>query len=309
MRKPLFVLMAFLLVALVGVASAHIPAPNDGGKEVYLIFEIPDADIADIDLRDGSIEDWLDVVGDAQLSAEQFHSAPDIGDGAQYDPADFEFRIWLGWNQTGNHVWYAQEAVDNVYINEYAGGSLGDLWRHDAIELMLDGDHGGGQYQFAPDEEAGITQEDADLINNSHAQQYVAIAEAPDNKKVGYLGKGQDWVNALPYADAGGAAFGENPTTTVIEFYVTPFDRLVWDNPGDSEPSPLFPNKIIGFQISVPDFDTEPSVYRGFHTLSGQASTFRYAERFVDGRLIGSGDSPTAAKADSWGRIKASFDE
>ena len=65
----------------------------------------------------------------------------------------------------------------------------------------------------------------------------------------------------------------------------------------------------MSFQISVPDFDTEPSDYKAFHTLTGQAATWRYAERFADGRLVGAGGEVTAVENDSWGRIKASFGE
>jgi len=54
----------------------------------------------------------------------------------------------------------------------------------------------------------------------------------------------------------------------------------------------------------MPDFDTAPQAYRGYHNPSGQAATFRYAERFVDGRLIGSGGA-TAVADQSW----ASFND
>ena len=145
------------------------------------------------------------------------------------------------------------------------------------------------------------------LINSRQAQQYVAIADAPDGRHVGYLGSGSDWVNALPYADGGGGTTGESPAVSVMEFFVTPFDNLIYNSPGDSEASDLVPGKIIGFQISVPDMDEAPSVYKAFHTLTGQAATWRYAERFADGRLIGAGGGGTAVEDNSWGRIKASF--
>ena len=98
------------------------------------------------------------------------------------------------------------------------------------------------------------------------------------------------------------------PTTTIIEFFVTPFDDLIWNSPDDSVASPLFDGKIIGFQISAQDMDEGPSDYRAFHTLSGQAATWRFAERFVDGRLVGVGGDGTAVEEDSWGRIKAVFE-
>jgi hypothetical protein len=301
MKKTLMALLAVgLLCGLIGTADAHI------GDKIYLIFEIPDADLADIDLRDVSVGDWEDVVGDASLVTTDFFQDPTVGEGAQYDPADLDYRIWLGWNSTGSHLYLAMERIDNVYINEYAGGELGQLWRHDSIEFMLDGDHTGGDYTGSAD--PNWTEEEQKLNNNRTAQQYVAIADAPDGRHVGYLGAGADWVNALPYADGGGGSIGEGPTTSIMEFYVTPFDDLIWNSPDDSRASALFGGKLIGFQISAPDFDTAPSNYRAFHTLTGQAATWRYAERFADGRLVGAGGA-TAVESNSWGRIKASLGE
>ena len=299
LMKRLYGLVAMgLIVGLTSGASAHI------GEQVYLLFEVSEADLADIDLRDASIADWEDVIGDASLVTTDFFQDPTVGDGAQYDPADLDYRIWLGWNGNAGTIWMGMERIDNVYINEYAGGDLGSLWRQDAIEFMLDGDHTGGDYTGSADE--NWTDEEKDLNNNRTAQQYVAIGDSPDGRHVGYLGKGTEWVNSLPYADGGGGSVGDGPTTTIIEFFVTPFDDLIWNSPDDSVPSPLFDGKIIGFQISAQDMDTGPSEYRAFHTLSGQAATWRYAERFVDGRLVGTGE--TAVEEDSWGRIKAAFE-
>jgi len=300
MRKSLLSLIAAGLIGgMSGTAGAHI------GDNIYLLYEIADADVADIDIFDQSVTDWEDVVGDASLVATDFYQDPTVGDGAQYDPADLDYRIWLGWNASTTTVHMAMERVDNVYVNEYAGGDLGQLWRHDAIELMLDGDHTGGDYTSGADPE--WTEEEQLLNGNRTAQQYVSVADTPDGRHVGYQGAGSDWVNALPYADGGGGSVGEGPTTSIFEFYVTPFDDLIWNSPDDSKKSNLVDGAIIGFQISVPDFDTEPSAYRAFHTLSGQAATWKYAERFVDGRLVGAGGG-TAVESDSWGRIKASVE-
>ena len=288
-----------MALGLASGASAHI------GDKIYLIFEIPDADRASIDLKDGSVADWEDVVGDPSLVATDFYADPTVGEGAQYDPADLDYRIWLGWNSTDSILYLAQERVDNVYINTYPGGNVGDLWSYDSVEFMLDGDHTGGDYTGSAD--VNWTADEQKLNNNRTAQQYLGIATSPDGKTVGYLGAGAGWVNELPYADGGGGATGEGPTTTVMELYVTPFDDLIWNSPGDSKPSALASGKIIGFKLSIPDFDTAPQAYRAFHTLTGQAATWRYAERFADGRLVGSG--VTAVESETWGRVKASFDK
>jgi len=299
MKKTFLAILAVSLVmSLASGAGAHI-----GGK-IYNWYEIADADLASIDLRDGSIADWENTVGDPSLSATDFYFDPTVGDGAQYDPADLNFRIWMGWNQTGNHAYMAMERVDDVYVNEYAGGSPGDFWKYDGLEFMVDGDHTGGDYTGSAD--PLWTAEEQKLNNNRTAQQYLGLGDSPDGVAVGYLGAAADWITALPYADGYGKTVGQGPATTILEIYVTPFDDLIWNSPADSKASVMAPGKIVGFQISCPDWDV-PGTYHAFATLSGQASTWRYAERFVDGRLIGAGVDPSAVENDSWGRIKASF--
>jgi len=299
MRKSLVGLIAIGLVCgLTSGASAHI------GEDVYLLFEYSAADLADIDLSDGSIEDWEDVIGEPAFLPTDMYADPTVGDGAQYDPADLDYRIWLGYNGASGHMWFAMERVDNVYFGrEYDGSSP---WNYEAIECMLDGDHTGGDYTGSANPD--WTAEEQTLNNNRHAQQYIAVADDPSGRHVFYLGAGAEWVNDVPYADGGGISIGDGPTESVIEFYCTPFDDLIWDSPADSKATPLTDGKIIGFQISCPDTDQGPGQDRAFHTISGQAATWRYAERFVDGRLVGAGGA-TAVEDNSWGRIKASLSE
>lgn len=303
MRKSLFgLLAAAFVVTMAGNAQAHIEV--DGSP--FLLFEMTDAELGAIDIRDGSLDDWDAQFGVPSLVATDFFADPTVGDGAQYDPNDLDFRIYLGWTRAsrGNHIYVALERVDNVYINEYEGGNPGSLWTQDSIEFMVDGDHTGGQYGgWAA---ADYSEEELKLINNGQAQQYLGIPESPDGQVVGYLGAGTAWVNLPPYADGGGAAVGTNPTVSVVEWFLTPFDNCIWNDPQGSVQSSLTPDKIIGFQISIPDFDTEPRAYHAFHTLSGQAETFRYAERFVDGILVGA-DVGTAVEQSSWAEIKSSF--
>jgi hypothetical protein len=301
MRKTLLaVLMLTLTLGLASGAYAHI------GSEVFLFFEIADEDAAEIDFDDGTLDDWADLVGDPSVEATDFFADPGVGDGAPYDPADMDYRIWFGWNSTSSTIWGAMERTDDVYVNEYDGD--GAMWRWDsAIELMLDGDHSGGEYGFNATNCEGCTEEELFLVNNRSAQQFLGIAESPDGRYVGYLGAGSEWVNALPYADGGGAAFGDSPVTSIMEMFVTPFDNLIYNDPAASEASVLTSGKIVGFQISVPDYDVA-GTYHAFHTLTGQTATWRYAERFADGRLIGLGGAGTAVEESSWGRLKATFE-
>lgn len=310
MKKSLVLLLAgCFAVALSSNASAHI------GTKVYPIYELPTSDLPD--LHDGSLTDWEDVLPGASLDQNEF--APlNVADGAAINPADLAYRAFFAWNSASSHVLMAIERVDDKYVNTYAGGDLINLWQYDSIEFMLDGDHSGGAYNGF--DAAVYSAEELKLLTNFQAQQYVAIAESPDGRTLGYQGNGQEWAPLPPWADAGGFSEGESPNTSVIELSVTPWDELNWQGPELSKRSDLKANKIIGFQISVPDFDAgcyscTPGGYHGFHTLSGQPNTWRLAENFVDGQLIpcDTGDcgtaatTPTAVETDSWGRIKASF--
>ena len=265
-----------LILGLTSGTSAHI------GEQVFLLFEIADEDIGDLDFTDGSIEDWEDVVGDPHFLPTDLYQDPTIGDGAQYDPADLDYRIWSGWNATSGTIWFAIERTDNAYFGrEYSGNGP---WNYEAVELMLDGDHTGGDYTASAN--SNWTDEERILNNNRTAQQYFAVADDPSGRHVSYMGAGE-WVNDLPYADGGGVSMGEGPTVSITEFFCTPFDDLIWNSPDDSIPSPLFEGKIIGLEISIPDTDQAPGTDRAFHTLSGQAATWRFADRFVDFRLVG----------------------
>ena len=270
------------ILMLSGLCSAHVPT-----DVIYPITGLLDADVAAITF-DGDLAEWVDILGDPVLTGTDFFSDPGVGDGAPYDPDDLSFNFRIGWHQQSGKLYIAVQRIDDVYINEYAGGDLGNLWRYDSIEFMIDGDHSGGDYSEAADPNWDA---DEQMLNdNRTAQQYQAIADAPDGNHIGYQGAGGGWVNAPPYTDGAGASDASTPTSSVIEFYLTPFDDLLWNDPDASVPSDLAPDKIIGFNIAVPDFDTGPGAYHAFHTLTGQAQTWRYADRFVDGRLLAAVD-------------------
>ncbi|NKB69607.1 MAG: hypothetical protein GKR89_21260 [Candidatus Latescibacteria bacterium] len=299
-------LMAALVVAMATGASAHI------GGLVFPLFELPTVDLPD--LNDSTLEDWEDVLPGASLDHNDF--APlNVSDGAGIDPADLAYRTFMAWNSSDQRVYFAIERVDDVYVNTYEGGDLTGLWRFDSIEIMLDGDHSGGSYNGAGLGE-DLSDEERKLLTNFQGQQYVAIAESPDGRILGYQGNGQGWATLPPWTDAGGFSEGESPNTSVIELALTAWDEHNWQGPELSRRSNLVGGNFIGFQISVPDFDTEAGAYHGFHTLSGQPNTWREADNFVDGELVpcDTGDCgaepdalPSAVEANSWGLIKASF--
>jgi hypothetical protein len=228
-------------------AQAHI------GDRIFPIYEISDEDLVEIDVRDGSVEDWLVITGEPSIYGVGFSSIPYGGQlgvhesPAPYRPSDLDFRIWLGWNRNSHLLFFGYEGADDVYFNEYSGEILFDILRNDCVSFMIDGDHSAGDYARG---EADFSEEERTLFVERSAQDYMAIAEAPEGYSVGYGGAGASWVNVPPYTEGFGAIVGESPTVSVIEFFATPFDDLIWNNPKESAPTDLFPGKIIGF-ISV----------------------------------------------------------
>ena len=145
----------------------------------------------------------------------------------------------------------------------------------------------------------------------------MAIAEAADGEILDYDGH-SEWVIREPYAAAGSGVTGRRPAITVVEFKVTPFDDLIYDDEDASEVSQLGPGKIIGFTMTTNDNDaTEypdgfgPAILL---SLGPEMLDLRVnASLFVDGLLVGAGEDPSsyddvsAVEPSSWARIKASF--
>ena len=313
--KPLPTLLGVvsLLAGLFGAAGAQF------SDRLYPIIELTDEDLEHIDLHDGSIGDWLDVIGDPVVTALDFHTLPGR-DRVLYDPADLDFRIWMGWHDATDRLFVAMERVDDIYVNEYQWNGLGwTIMMHDSsLQFRVDGDHSGGQY-FYYEWEVG-TEGERLLLHNGQAQTYYAIGEVLDDSPLVFLqpqGLHTDWFTNPPYAEGGGGTFGENPVITATEFYVTPFDQLVWDHPEESRVSDLYPGKIIGFLIQTYDYEIGHNP-ESVHTLAGPGFDLRidpsgidaFSDIFADGILVGpNGEVPegTAVQDMTWGRIKATF--
>jgi len=314
-------MMKNVLLAL-GVATLLLThaAPSDAhlGDRVYPFYELTDADLARIDLEDGSAEDWLEIVGDPSLTALDliFWS----GSGG-LDPSDLDFRIWLAWHDATDHIYVAMERVDDVYTNDFVRNDF-FMWGYDSsFSISLDGDHSGGAYrayEIDPTIDSGTTAglEEWLLINMQQAQQYVAISEVFDSSSpitIPEPGQFGDWFKYPPYAHAGGGKFSENPIITVTEAYMTPFDQFIWNNPEESRVSELHAGKIIGFTMFVADSDEGPDDQHLFFRLPervGSASELVGASAFADGLLLGAGEEMpenTAVEDITWARIKASF--
>ena len=128
---------------------------------VYPIVELTDADVAQIDVEDGSIEDWEKVVGEPTLTTLDFltyswHAGARpsswVLEEGLHDPVSLDFRLWLAWHRPTSHIYFALQRADDIFLNEFDRGNekvrLSFMRSHDSsIEILVDGDHSGGVYQ------------------------------------------------------------------------------------------------------------------------------------------------------------------
>ncbi len=284
-------------------------------ERLYPFVELTDADLAQIDVTDGSVDEWVDLLGEPTLTPLDFQTDPDR---APYNPADMDYRVWLAWHGATHRLYVAVERSDDIYINTYDGSDAArpecdSMWGHDSsVNFRVDGDASGGQYSFGPTE---IKDRDERwLLNGQQAQNYNALGDISGGGPHVCLGSSrakEGWFLLPPYAEGGGASFGEQPTLSVTEFYVTPFDRLIWNSPEESVVSTLSPGTLIGFVLSMRDYDVEGERWRGHHFTSGQDEWpgLSNADGFARGLLVGPGGEipDSAVESLTWGRIKAMF--
>ena len=298
-----------LVLWLAVSAGAHV------GDRVYPVAWLSDGMLEKIDLKDGSVEEWYEVVGEPSMTLLDFGEV-DMG---APDPSDLDFRIWLAWHDDPARFYVAFVASDDIYKNDHDFNvretsvlDLIDL--NDSITLVIDGDHGGG-------EGCGLIcewEEAAEI--RSRSQKYDAIARTPDGPTMDdwytrRLTGEFAWTALPPYGDAGGSVAGENPLISVIELYVTPFDRWAYDDVEGSVISDLTAGQVIGFGITVNEYDP-PDVDWNVPWVEGAEPVDHFwamllleADGYLDGLLLpapgAESGRDSAVESVSWGRIKA----
>lgn len=288
----------FLLLGS-GHSSAH------QGERIYPIFEITDDMLMLIDLKDGSIDEW-DELWEPSLTTLDFTRGiidrrTSKREVVSNDPGDFDFRVWMGWNDTHNRLYVSGQFADDIYVRE-----AGIRHAADCMFFYVNGDHTGGQYQFFTG--------DRYRENMAQAQKYFAPwpFEQDISLALAYNSFGEPyefaWAAELPYAYGRNGAEGENPVVWNVEFFVTPFALLDYD-PENSLVSELERGKVIGFYISVEDGDFEDEESNGYYLDERFGNPNSTANNFVDGVLLGAGEyeEGSAVQPSSWGMIKASL--
>ena len=92
----------FLLFVLAASAGAH------SGDRVYPIYELTDEMLAKIDLRDGSVQEWADLLGEPSMTLLDFAY---VYIDRSLDPSDLDFRIWLAWHDDTDRIFWPTYAA------------------------------------------------------------------------------------------------------------------------------------------------------------------------------------------------------
>lgn len=298
------------------VLPLAISAGAHSGGRLYPIPELTDAMLEKIQLDDGSAEEWFDLTGEPTMSLVDFSLHGTIP-----DPSDMDFRIWVAWRDDPDRLYVAFTASDDEYfVPELGYGN--DI----ELQLAIDGNHSGGAgySNLSFDEAEGVWGE---------SQQYLAMARTTSGDPAlhahytsstgrGYIhyGSADSWTVLPPYGDVGGDIAGENPTITVIELYVTPYDSWQGYESGPEEAvvTDLTAGEVIGFAIAVSEEDPG----EGWYPLTPEAVQtrnpwedllFHYrADVYLDGLLLPAHPTDpgegTAVESVTWGRIKASLE-
>ncbi len=303
-----------LLLVLAISAGLSAQADAHSGGRVYPIAYLSDEMLAGIQLDDGAVDEWTELIGEPTMTSLDF---TDISGERTPDPSDLDFRIWLAWHDDPARFYVAFVAIDDLYKNNHSYGVRRPPMRaYDSISLAIDGDHSGGaggNNNFSPEEW---------LDAKGRTQNYEAIARTVDGPILDDLGTRVNsenfaWNTLPPYGEGGGGVAGENPTISVIELYVTPFDQWGggWDSAGNNKVSDLEAEKVIGFGVSVIDWDLEDEgrMYWIPEAMSDEKDPDLAIDRvqadvFLDGLLLSDAEpKDTAVESVSWGRIKASL--
>ena len=109
-----------LVLWLAVSAGAHI------GDRVYPVGYLSDEMLEKIDLRDGLVDEWYEVVGEPSMTMLDFTS---LDRGISPDPSDLDFRIWLAWHDDpAASTWPSWPATTFTRTITITMPSLGD-WK------------------------------------------------------------------------------------------------------------------------------------------------------------------------------------
>ncbi len=268
------------LAAVFFLLAGSLPGHALGRPGVeFRIYQFPPDRIPRVD---GQTEDWEIVPRDYVIGLDQLADTVG-GRGTNYNRADLDVQVRVGWVKGLNQLYFLYEATDDYW--DFARTDL----HNDIFELVIDGDLSGGPFikHLHP-----IWKDRAEAghfpFHGVHAQNY-HIFTPSEGKDWAMVWGCQPWIKELPFANAA-QRFEFRPRQGgryVLEFWVTPFDHAPAEGPERAVVSKLVENAVLGLSWSVLDYDDElaPS-HEAFWNLSHKTTMYGDASDLCAFRLM-----------------------
>lgn len=262
---------------LLTVSVAQVHALERPGVE-FKIFQFPPDQIPRID---GRTEDWDQVPADYVIGMDQLSDTVG-GRGTNYNRADLDVKVRVGWVKGLSQLYFLYEASD-----DYWDFSKPDL-HNDIFELVVDADMSGGPlipdlHPFWKQQPDGYRR-----FQGVHAQNYHIFTPWRDKDWVMVWGP-QSWIKERPYANAA-QRFQFQPSERgnhVLEFWITPFDHAPAEGPAQAVVSTLRENQRIGLSWAILDYDDVQSPSnKAFWNLSHKTTMYGDASDLCAFRLM-----------------------
>ena len=181
-----------------------VGARTSGG--VYPILEITEE--ARIDLKDGVVDDWSELLGEPTFTALDFTAFEWIDPDAEstaYDPSSLDFRIWLGWGRNPSRLYVAGIFSDDVFVGPDSEFSTALGGRQDHMFLYVDGDHDGAP-SFDTSDRVWGSDEDSGIFDMYAQGTMLPRSRRREKCFTPVTGRWGDspWWSYPPYGDGGG---------------------------------------------------------------------------------------------------------
>ena len=266
------------LVLCCGYGLYPVRALERQGIE-FKIFQFPSDKIPRVD---GNADDWAMVPESYLIGIDQLSDTVG-GRGTNFNRADLDVRVRVGWVKGLNQLYFLYEASDDYW--DFARTDL----HNDIFELVVDGDLSGGPFIKHLHPFWKEKSSEAHFgFHGVHAQNY-HIFTPWEGKDWTMVWGCQPWIKELPYANAA-QSHSLRPGQGgkyVLEFWITPFDYAPAEGPSRAVVSQLRENSIIGMSWSVLDYDDEKAERnKAFWNLSHKTTMYGNASDLCAFRLM-----------------------
>ena len=303
-----FLASSFLGLCLVAAPTlAHVP---DGA--LFTAFQWPEGITPNLD---GDLSEWDIVPDDYLIGMDTQHL--DAEGNADYDFADLNLRIIIGYSASTDMLYFMMERFDDHYDRDGAGGGAGG---DDSWEIHVDGDHTGDLMRVSA--EVIEDEDERQLAQGRGAQAYHTrfppLGDTGGDSWTWFWMSAATWHTDPQYGDWGFSLDGSlnsGEATAFIEFSKVAWDDFIFTSPGESTLHDFVEGEIIGLNWQVVDHDgngADARVDKNWY-FSGANDSWRTAASATDFLLapvdprVDFSTLPTAVEAGSWGRIKAGF--